>query len=118
MASPGCSKEYQQKQLDNDSARSVELRAMIRALREQAEGPDRQAVMRSQIAPELNQNQKLAEATVTQIAKADAVDLKRIERFGKKVYRASLDLTSGGKSQTLTVLLVEVDGKLRWAGRN
>lgn len=57
-------------------------------------------------------------ATLMEIVNAEAAELARLDRFGDDVYRASMRLTSGVRTRTFPVLLVETDGALRWAGRN
>ncbi len=57
--------------------------------------------------------------TLGELARADSVRLKRMDRFGENVWRAIFELTVSGEPSTLSVLLVVTpDKQVRWAGRN
>ena len=114
----GCSESYDRQGLGADSPQAVQVRRMIAALRNA--GSDRvEEIMRRQMPTNLQSHRADAlKATLTNIVKADSVELTKIDCFGDKVYRASLKLTSAGRRQALHVLLVQAEGKLRWAGRN
>jgi len=114
----GCSDKYDRQGLGADSAQAAQVRRMIAALRNA--GSDRaEDVMRRQMPAGLQSRRAEAlKATLTRIVKADSVELAKIDRFGDKVYRASLKLTSADREQTIHVLLVQGEGELRWAGQN
>jgi hypothetical protein len=76
-------------------------------------------VIKQQAAGGLTDRQATAlRATLEQLAKAQAVELEEMDRFGDDVYRAALGVTSGKSSRTVYMLLVVSDGWLRWAGKN
>ena len=52
------------------------------------------------------------------ISEADKAELVDVDRFGKQVYRARLNLTIGEEQKQLAVLLVRKKGKTMWAGPN
>ena len=115
---PGCSKQYERERLDNQSQRMEEFRAMLASLRS-SDGEALKHCIERQMAGQLTDRQKQAlEATLGEIAAAEQVHIRHLDRFGEKVYRASLELVTGRERRTVPVLLVEADGELRWAGRN
>ncbi|MGA2264945.1 MAG: hypothetical protein ABSH10_00750 [Phycisphaerae bacterium] len=118
LAWPGCSKEYARRPLGKDGPEGQEVRGMVAALRS-ADATGLEAVLRRQMAGGLTELQAQSlEATLIQLAKAEAVELEALDRFGEDVTRAALRVTSGGASRTVCLLLVRADGRLRWAGRN
>ena len=118
MLSAGCSGDYEQKQLGDDSPQAKQVRAMIASLRQAGlEGLDE--TMRRQAAEGLDRRQMAGlRATLAEIIAAEKVELHHLDRFGKSVCRARLDLAEGGQQRKVFVLLVESRGNLRWAGRN
>ena len=114
----GCSKDYGQKQLGDDSPQAGQVRAMIASLRRA--GLERlDETMRQQAAEGISvQQQAGLRATLAEIIEAEKVELNRLDRFGKNVCRAALDLSEGERRSKVFVLFVESRGNLRWAGRN
>ncbi|MCD4699822.1 MAG: hypothetical protein K8R91_04535 [Phycisphaerae bacterium] len=114
----GCSGDYKQKQLGDDSPQAVQVRAMIASLRQA--GLERlDETMRQQVAEGLNRRQKAGlRAMLTEIILVEKVKLHSLDRFGQSVCRATLELSEGGQQSKVFVLLVENQGNLRWAGRN
>jgi hypothetical protein len=118
LAWPGCSKQYAHKPLGKDGPEGQEVRGMVTALRSAAPA-GLEAAIRQQTAGGLTELQaQTLEATLIQLARAEAVELEALDRFGDNVTRAALRVTSGGSSRTVCLLLVRADGRLRWAGRN
>jgi len=116
FAAGGCAKEYDRAELGEDSPRGREVRRMIEALRD-ADPAGRSERIDDQLAADLTDRQRqAARAALERIADADAAALQRIDTFGDRVYRAAIALTEGPDEATLTMLLVETDGQLRWAG--
>ncbi len=114
----GCSRDYEQKQLGDDSPQAGQVRDMIASLRQG--GLERlDETMRRQAAEGLSRQQQAGlRATLAEIIEAEKVELNRLDRFGKNVCRAALDLSEGPQQSKVFVLLVESQGDLRWAGRN
>lgn len=114
----GCSEDYEQKQLGDDSPRAVQVRAMIASLR-QAGLEKLDETMRQQSASELDRRQRAGlRATLAEIIAADDVKLNSLDRFGQSVFRATLEVSEGGQQSNVFILLIESEGNLRWAGRN
>lgn len=114
----GCSKKYQQRRVDADDARTEQVRGMMEALRSAGEG-DFADLARKQAVPDLEEQHLAAlQAALEQIADAGRANLTRLDRFGKDVYRATIELHDAGGVRQLSMLLVPVEGELRWAKRN
>jgi len=114
-----CSEKYAHSELGDDSPEARTVRQMVADLREAGEaGLDR--LIERDGAGGLTGDQAAAlRATLASIVQAERVELKRMDRFGEKVYRATLGLHADGSESELFVLLVAApDGRLRWAGRN
>jgi len=91
---------------------------MIEALRD-ADPAERGERIDGQLAADLTDRQRqAARAALERIASADAAAVERLDAFGERVYRAAIALTQGPDEATLTMLLVETGGQLRWAGPN
>jgi predicted nucleic acid-binding protein len=116
LAPAGCSGEYERADVAADSRQAAQLRAMIDALRS-APADRFDAVAAGQIAGGLDNGRAQAlRATLARIAKAPAVRIKAIDRFGKDVYRAALEMDSPGGAAEISLLLVAKGDKLLWAG--
>ena len=115
----GCSKEYAHERLDKDSARFVAVQDMIDELRA-ADENQRGDVLARQIADGLDESRvKGLRYVLGELAGAETVTLKRVDRWGSELYRATLQSTANGRSSTLALLLVLVDDeKLYWANTN
>jgi len=114
----GCGKEYPRQNVPADAKQAAEVRSMIEALRQAGEARLDES-MRQQAAAGLDERQREAlAAMLKQIILAEKVELTNLDQFGRKVYRASLQLTFESASNDLVALLVQADGALRWAGPN
>ncbi len=114
----GCSKQYAHKRLGTDSPEAEQVRKMIAALRS-AETGDLPGVMAGQSAGGLTEMQaKSLRASLERIAKAEKVELVRVDQFGQDVHRAVLDIHAAGRGGQLCMLLVPDGSELRWAGPN
>lgn len=114
----GCRKEYGQEKLGPDSPVGRKVRAMIDAARRAGESKLDHTAAR-QVADKLTSVQSAsAAAMLRDIVLAAKVELRKLDRFGENVYRASLRLTLPDEVKTVHALLVETDGELRWAGPN
>ncbi|MDP7636789.1 MAG: hypothetical protein QF577_04480 [Phycisphaerae bacterium] len=115
----GCSKEYEHRKLGRDSPQAKQVRKMVQLLHEG--GLERlDELMARQAAADLTGGQtRVLRGAMERIVDADTVELEKIERFGKNVYRAVFRLDGKNRSATLAVLLVTAKaGTLRWAGPN
>ena len=115
----GCSKEYEHERLDKDSAHFAAVQAMIDELR----GADENqlvAVLARQIADGLDASRaKGLRYVLGELPKAESVKLKRVDRWGNDLYRATLESTLEGRKKTLALLLILTDDeKLYWANTN
>ena len=114
----GCGREYDQRDLAADSPQATQVREMIRTLR-QAGGDGVDEFMARHGAEGLSAARQAAlRATLLRIARAETVELKRLDSFGKNVCRASLRLGPAGRMESLFALLIVKEGQLRWAGPN
>jgi hypothetical protein len=115
----GCSKEYEHRKLGRDSPQAKQVRKMVQSLHEG--GLERLGeLMARQAAADLTGGQtRVLRGALERIVDADSVELEKIERFGKNVYRAVFRLDEKNGPATLAVLLVTAKaGTLRWAGPN
>ena len=114
----GCSKEYQHADVGKDSPLGKKASAMIESLR--SAGKDGlPGVMQQDGAGGLNQGQQaMLQAALEEIAAADKAELTDMESFGKNVCRASIKLTSAGKTREMSMLMVISTEQLKWAGKN
>jgi len=115
----GCSDEYEHERLDKDADEFADVQAMLDELR--AAGKDELGdVVARQIADGLDKlREKSVRHALAKLAKADAVTLKRVDRWGSDLYRATIQSASDGATDTLALLLVRgSDGKLHWANTN
>ena len=118
LAWAGCRKEYARKEFDTASPQWAKVRSMIDTLRK-ADQDHLDEIMQMRAADGLDERQRSSlEASLMQIMQAETVELKQVTRFGQKVYRISLRLSSSGDAGMLFMLIVDKDGKLCWAGRN
>lgn len=114
----GCSREYEQERLDSDDSRAEQVRRMIAELRSADEAELAQRV-RSQAISDLDERQLAAlRSGLEQVATAESAELLRLDRFGKDVFRATIELHDAGGSRQLSMLLVPRDDRLCWAKRN
>jgi fructose-specific phosphotransferase system component IIB len=114
----GCSKDYQHAEMGKDSPLGKKAAAMIQAMR--SAGKDGlAAVVGRDGASGLNQSQQAGlQAALEEIVAADQAELTDMERFGDKVFRATIQTTVGGKSQEFCMLMVLSGDELKWAGKN
>ena len=111
----GCSREYSQSRLDADGPEATQVKTLVAALRQAgAEGLGTETTL--QAIPGLTEPElESLRFALAKIVAADSVELVKIERFGKKVYRAVFTLDTGGASESLSMLLgPSADGKLKW----
>ena len=115
----GCSKEYEHERLDKDSAHFAAVQAMIDELRA-AEEDQLDDVLDRQIAdgPDASRVKGLR-YVLGGLAKAETVKLKRVDRWGSDLYRATLLSTTNGRKSTLALLLILIDDeRFYWANTN
>lgn len=115
----GCSDEYEHRRVNADDARSEEVREMIAALRS-ADGDELSQRIRAQALDELHDHQFAALRDVLEeVAAAERAELMRMDRFGRDVYRATIELSDdAGRTRQVSMLLVPRDRRLRWAKKN
>ena len=114
----GCSKEYQHAEMGKDSPMGKKAAAMMQSIR--SAGKEGLAeIVRRDGASGLNESQQAGlQATLEEIAAADQAELIDMERFGDKVFRATIQLAIGGKLQEFCMLMVLSGDELKWAGKN
>jgi len=57
--------------------------------------------------------------TLAELATAEQVELEKADRFGRDVCRATFRLTTGGRCERVSILLVDAGaGDLRWFKKN
>ena len=117
----GCSDEYGHERLDGESPQFVEVRTMLDELRaSRDDGLD--DMLTRQIATDIADSQKKGlRYVLTQLARADEATVKRVDRFGPDLYRATLTFTTEDHPRTIALLLVpdeDDDRKLYWANTN
>jgi hypothetical protein len=118
LCTAGCSGKYKQDHLGSDSPQAAQIEGMISSLRKGGvDGLD--AFMAANAPSDLTDGQKKAlRAGLEPLVGAKAVKVQRVDRFGDKVYRASLSVTADGRERTVFFLLVESGDQLLWAGPN
>ena len=115
----GCSKEYAHKRIEKAAPEFVAVQAMIDEL--QAAGKDELAgVLNRQIAGGLKEPQeKGLRYVLGELARAETVTLKRVDRWRSDLYRATIQWTTEDDTGTYALLLVRgSDEKLYWAKGN
>jgi len=114
----GCGREYGHQQLAGDSPEAREVERLVEELRQAA--PERRGeLMRSQAADGLEENRFAAlAAALRELADAEIVTVKRVDRYGEDVFQASFEWTTAEGKRRASLLLVRADGRLRWAGPN
>ena len=81
--------------------------------------PELDAFMAANAPADLTDGKKKAfRAALEPLAGAKSVKVQQVDRFGDKVYRASLGVTADGRERTVFFLLVESGEQLLWAGPN
>lgn len=114
----GCSDGYEQRRLAGDAPQRRELRVMVDALRSGGEEA-LEGFLAEHGASGLTDVQRAAlRASLTEIVRAESVELTELDRFGRDVYRATLRMTTAGQTKPAYFLLIRSGGRLRWAGRN
>ncbi|MFA6133369.1 MAG: hypothetical protein WC869_05055 [Phycisphaerae bacterium] len=117
LATGGCSDKYERKDLDSRGAPWREVQEMIREL--QSAGGAAEDVIKRQLADGMEPGEEEnLKPTLDWLAKANAVEIKAMDRFGDRIYRVTLQVKTAGKSSELCMLLVAKGDKLYWARRN
>jgi len=117
--SAGCSKEYAHKRLQKGAAEFAAVQAMLDELR--AAGKDGiEVVLARQIADGLDETRsKGLRYVLGELATAENVTLKRVDRWRSDLFRATMESTADGATGTVALLLVRGrDDKLYWANTN
>ena len=115
----GCSKEYNHDRLDTNGPEATQVRSLVSVLRQAgAGGLDKTTPL--QALDGLTEDQLAALRSALEIiVTADSVELQKIEKFGKQIYRVVFALDTGGDRESLAMLLATASGdKLRWIGKN
>ena len=115
----GCSGDHKHSRLGLDSPEAARIRQMVENLRTAGEaGLDR--IIQTDAATGLPESKaKMLRGTLLELIEADSVELKKIDEFGSNVLRAIFELKADGETSTLaTLLIVNDDDQIRWAGRN
>jgi hypothetical protein len=114
----GCGDDYGHEQLSEDSPQAREVGRMVAELRD-APAQRREDVLRGQATEGLTQERSdaLADA-LRELAEAETVTVERVDRYGESVFQASFELTTAEGTRRAVLLLVQTDGRLRWAGPN
>ena len=85
----------------------------------QAEGEGIEDLLTRQIANGLSEPQQdVVRLTLNELRQVEKVQLKRVDRWGKDMFRATIETITAGKRQTLAMLIISDGGNLYWAGRN
>ncbi len=115
----GCGRApYAHRELGLATPEAVAIAAAAEAIRGGGQAGLDDALARF-AAPGLEDDRRAAlRALFAELVAAAAVELTDLDQFGGQVFRASFELTSAGASRELHVLLVKIDGQLRWAGMN
>lgn len=111
---------YQQEEIKLNGDEAEQVHAAIKEIRQEGVSRVEQSVDKF-AAPELTSVREAGlQFLFKQLAKAESVELTGIERFGKKIYRATIIITESDQeeSQEKYVLLVKVKDRLFWAGLN
>ena len=119
VTADGCSKRYAHKRLDKDSPEAGRVARMLSQLRDAGtDGID--GIIATQAVEGLNDAQALLlRHTLAELAAAEQVELEKADRFGQDVCRATFRLTTGGRSERVSILLVDAGaGDLRWFKKN
>ena len=115
----GCSKEYSHKRFEKCAAEFVAVQTMLDELR--AAGKDElDGVMSRQILDGLKEYQKKGlRYLLGELAKAETVTLKGVDRWRSDLYRATIQWTTEDATGTRALLLIQdSDEKLYWAKAN
>jgi hypothetical protein len=115
----GCSEKYDHDRLGTDGPEATQVRALVSVLRQS--GPDGlDKTIALQALPDLTGDQlKALSSALDMIVAADSVELHKIDKFGKQVYRVVFALDTDGAPASLAMLLSFGDGdELRWIGKN
>ncbi len=114
----GCGDKYGQSENDSGSPQFARVASMLAELRSSDSGGIDEALTR-QSAADLNQSQAASlRATLTMLAQAEQTELTGLDRFGKDIYRASIQVTNNRSRRSVYILLVDDGDDLRWAGMN
>ena len=114
----GCSGEYSQGSVSTDSPQAHQVAGMIQTIRtskDPATDPLIDEQFSSEEEPDLT---KALRGAVVNLARSPGLELVSIDRFGDQVYRACFTYGSPPQTQRKTILLVSIDGRLRWAKVN
>ena len=115
----GCSEKYDHDRLGTDGPEATQVRAFVSVLRQS--GPDDwDKTIALQALPGLTGDKlKALSSALDMIVAADSVELQKIDKFGKQVYRVVFALDTDGAPANLAMLLSFGDGdELRWIGKN
>jgi hypothetical protein len=114
MFAGGCSDRYERSDLTLDGPEAQQVRGDLEALRA---GGDVKGFLGLHTPDDLTADQRgMLEAVVGRLARADGVELVRIDRFGADVVRIELRVAEGPAVRTANVLLVRRGERLLWAG--
>ena len=117
LAAGGCSQKYENRQLGLDSPEAKKVRALLAALRSGGEGGLDQAVRRDGAGNLTEPQARMLRETLRKLATAEKVELTRMDRYGKDVWRAIFTLVGPDGEASLPILLVIPEGgKPVWAG--
>jgi hypothetical protein len=115
----GCSEKYDHDRLGTDGPEAKQVRALVSVLRQS--GPDDlDKTIALQALPDLTGDQlKALRSALDLIVAADGVELQKIDKFGKQVYRVVFALDIDGAPESLAMLLsIGDEDKFKWIGKN
>lgn len=114
----GCGGEYSQGSVSTDSQEARQVSGMIEVIRsskDPATDPRIDEQFSSEEDPDMT---KALRSAVVSLAKSPGLELVSLDRFGEQVYRVCFTFGQAPQTQRKTILLVSVDGRLRWAKVN
>ncbi len=110
--------EYRHREVGLDSAEAKHIEEMLTRIREGGEAGVEKHVRKFGAADLSADRAAGLERLFTEMTAAEAVELLDLDRFGGRVYRATLLVREAGTTRNVHVLLVENDDGLCWAGIN
>ncbi len=115
----GCGRsDYRHREVGIESSEAQKIKEMLIQIRDLGESGVQESVRKFGAADLPADRITGLERLFTEMAAAEGLKLLDLDRFGGKVYRATLLFREADETSTVHVLLVEIDNQLFWAGVN
>jgi hypothetical protein len=114
----GCGGDYSQGSVANDSPQAQQVARMIQTIRDSKDPATDPQISEQFSSEEEPDTTKALRGAVVDLARSPGLELASIDRFGDQVYRACFTYGTPPQTKRKTILLVSVEGSLRWAKVN